>query len=255
MEETNCEAVSDSLSQARKANGTSSSGSSNGNETLKYQGRKTSRANSEQRRRIILEAALRIVVRDGVRGVRHRAVAKEADVPLSATTYYFRDISDLITDTFTLFVEMGAEKFKAFWEESDTKLQEALALLDGQHPNSLSQDVQQVFVGKMVDLALEYIVAQLKEHRDYLIAERSFQLECLRNENLRPVAFNHQSYLLNSLESFFRRVGSEQPGIDAQLFAAVIMQVEYQCMVQSGDEPDIGMIRDRLTRQINLMIR
>ncbi|KEQ15405.1 TetR family transcriptional regulator [Endozoicomonas montiporae] len=247
--------MSDSLSQARKANGTSSSGSSNGNEALKYQGRKTSRATSEQRRRIILEAALRIVVRDGVRGVRHRAVAKEADVPLSATTYYFKDISDLITDTFTLFVEMGAEKFKAFWEESDTKLQEALALLDGQHPACLSQEVRQVFVGKMVDLAVHYIVAQLKDHRDYLIAERSFQLECLRNENLRPVAFNHQSYLLNSLESFFGRVGSEQPAIDAQLFAAVIMQVEYQSMVQSGDELDTDMIRDRLVRQISLMLK
>ncbi|WP_373691576.1 TetR/AcrR family transcriptional regulator, partial [Endozoicomonas sp. SESOKO2] len=63
-------------------------GAALGDGTLKYQGRKTSRANSEQRRRTILEAALRIVVRDGVRGVRHRAVAKEAQVPLSATTYY-----------------------------------------------------------------------------------------------------------------------------------------------------------------------
>ena len=254
MEATNCEVVSDSLSQASKDNGTSSSGSSNGNEALKYQGRKTSRANSEQRRRIILEAALRIVVRDGVRGVRHRAVAREAEVPLSATTYYFKDISDLITDTFTLFVEMGAEKFKAFWEESDSKLQEALALLGGQDSASLSQEVRLVFVERMVDLAVHYIVTQLREHRDYLIAERSFQLECLRNENLRPVAFNHQSYLLNSLESFFRRVGSEQPDIDAQLFSAVIMQVEYQCMVQPGDEPDTGLIRSRLMRQISLML-
>lgn len=255
MEATNCEVVSDSLSQARKANGSSSSGSSNGNEALKYQGRKTSRANSEQRRRIILEAALRIVVRDGVRGVRHRAVAKEADVPLSATTYYFKDISDLITDTFTLFVEMGAEKFKAFWEESDNKLQEALALLDGQDSARLNAGVRGVFVDKMADLAVEYVMAQLREHRDYLIAERSFQLECLRNENLRPVAFSHQSYLLNSLESFFRRIGSDQPEIDAQLFSAVIMLVEYQCMVEPSEELDDTAIRAKLMRQISMMLK
>ena len=72
---------------------------------INYRGRKASRARSEQRRKAILEAALRIVVNDGVRGVRHRAVAKEAEVPLSATTYYFKDISDLIADTFTLFAE------------------------------------------------------------------------------------------------------------------------------------------------------
>src|SRR5690606_40873094 len=72
---------------------------------LQYHGRKASRAKSEHRRRLILEAALRIVVRDGVRGIRHRAVAAEAEVPLAATTYYFRDIDELIVDTFTLYTE------------------------------------------------------------------------------------------------------------------------------------------------------
>ena len=65
-------------------------------ESVQYQGRKASRHGSEQRRQQILDAAMRIVVRDGVRGVRHRAVAAEAGVPLSATTYYFKDIDDLL---------------------------------------------------------------------------------------------------------------------------------------------------------------
>ena len=251
MEATNCEAVSDSLSQTGKAQGTSASGSSNGNETLKYQGRKTIRANSEQRRRVILEAALRIVVRDGVRGVRHRAVAKEADVPLSATTYYFKDISDLITDTFTLFVEMGADKFKAFWEESDNKLQEAMALLDNE--GDLTRDVRRAFIAKMAELAVNYVIAQVRDHRDYLIAERSFQLECLRNENLRPVAFNHQSYLLESLERFFQRVGSDQAEVDARLLSAVIMQVEFESMVNDG-KVDRNRVRRQLLRQITIML-
>ncbi len=47
-------------------------------ESVKYQGRKASRQGSEQRRQEILDAAMRIVVRDGVRAVRHRAVAAEA---------------------------------------------------------------------------------------------------------------------------------------------------------------------------------
>ena len=44
-------------------------------QNVEYQGRKASRHGSEQRRQLILDAAMRIVVRDGVRGVRHRAVA------------------------------------------------------------------------------------------------------------------------------------------------------------------------------------
>ena len=70
-------------------------------ESVQYQGRKTARQGSEQRRQLILDAAMRIVVRNGVRGVRHRAVAAEAGVPLSATTYYFKDIEEVGTASFS----------------------------------------------------------------------------------------------------------------------------------------------------------
>ena len=216
---------------------------------LKYQGRKTSRANSEQRRRTILEAALRIVVRDGVRGVRHRAVAKEAEVPLSATTYYFKDISDLITDTFTLFVEIGADKFKTYWEESDSQLQEAVGSMS--HPDVSREQ----FAGKLADLAVEYVLVQLREHRSDLIAERAFQLECLRNENLRPIAFNHQAFFLDSLEAFFIKIGSNEPKADAHLFAAVTKQVEFEGLISSDLVKSTNMIRKMLKRQIMLMVK
>ncbi|MGI9277705.1 MAG: TetR/AcrR family transcriptional regulator [Endozoicomonas sp.] len=244
MEATNCEATNSSFAQVTESEDRTSSGSG----SLNYQGRKTSRVNSEQRRRTILEAALRIVIRDGVRGVRHRAVAREAEVPLSATTYYFKDISDLITDTFTLFVEMGAEKFKAYWEESDHKLTEALSALEGH------LDSGALFVDRLTDLAVEYVVSQLEKHRDYLVAERAFQLECLRNDKLRPVAFNHQNYLMQSLKAFFARIGSSQPEVDARLLNAVIMQVEYEGLVKEG-EHDVDFMRVMLKRQLEMMYR
>ena len=81
-----------------------------------YHGRKPARQSSEQRRLAILQAALRVMVRDGVRGVRHRAVALEADVPLSATTYYFKDIHDLLADALTLYAKEVMENIvNPFW--------------------------------------------------------------------------------------------------------------------------------------------
>src|SRR5690606_21378739 len=79
-------------------------------ENVQYHVRKVIRRRSEARRQAILDAAMRIIIREGVRAVRHRAVAAEAEVPLSATTYYFKDISDLITDTFALYVERSAAR-------------------------------------------------------------------------------------------------------------------------------------------------
>jgi DNA-binding transcriptional regulator YbjK len=53
----------------------------------------------EVRRRLILEAAVRVIGTGGLAAVTHRAVAEEAGVPLGSTTYYFRDREDLLGQT------------------------------------------------------------------------------------------------------------------------------------------------------------
>src|SRR5262249_59005138 len=50
------------------------------------------------KRRRILEATLAIVGREGAGAVTHRAVAREAGVPLAATTYYFSSRHDLLAE-------------------------------------------------------------------------------------------------------------------------------------------------------------
>ena len=100
-------------------------------ESVQYHGRKASRQGSEQRRQAILDAAMRIIVREGVRAVRHRAVAAEAEVPLSATTYYFKDINDLITDPFAQFVERSAAHMGQFWSSTEGLLRDQVSRLDG----------------------------------------------------------------------------------------------------------------------------
>lgn len=50
----------------------------------------------EQRRRSIVDAAVELLCEGGIGAIRHRAVAERAGVPLSATTYYFKSIDDLV---------------------------------------------------------------------------------------------------------------------------------------------------------------
>lgn len=54
------------------------------------------------RRRAIVEAALTLLGRGGSGAVTHRSVAAEADVPLAATTYYFRTKDEIVLDAFAL---------------------------------------------------------------------------------------------------------------------------------------------------------
>lgn len=62
-------------------------------------------ARGEERRREVLEAALRVVGRAGIRAATHRAVAAEAGTSLSATTYYFASGEDLLEQAFAHYVD------------------------------------------------------------------------------------------------------------------------------------------------------
>ncbi|MFJ8359479.1 TetR/AcrR family transcriptional regulator [Streptomyces sp. NPDC093984] len=49
-----------------------------------------------ERRRRIIDAAIRVVGEKGIAGLSHRSVAAEADVPLGSTTYHFRTLDELL---------------------------------------------------------------------------------------------------------------------------------------------------------------
>lgn len=57
------------------------------------------RARGVRRRQELLDACLRIISTRGIAGVTHRAVAAEAGVPSSSTTYFFATLDDLIAES------------------------------------------------------------------------------------------------------------------------------------------------------------
>jgi len=216
--------------------------------SVQYQGRKAARQGSEQRRQAILDAALRIIVREGVRAVRHRAVATEAGVPLSATTYYFKDIQDLITDTFALFVERSAEALAAFWASVEDDLQAMVASLAG------SQQARQELVERIVELAIQYVLTQLNERREHLLAEQAFLQEALLNPRLEQLAQSHRRILSLGVVHFFQVLGSGQPEQDAKVLTAIILQMEYQGLLDGVERLDISEMRAILTRYLYLVL-
>ncbi|MFV9653448.1 TetR/AcrR family transcriptional regulator [Pseudomonas sp. NY15367] len=217
-------------------------------ESVQYQGRKASRQGSEQRRQAILDAAMRIVVREGVRAVRHRAVAAEAQVPLSATTYYFKDIDDLITDTFAQFVERSAAQMAAFWASTQGALEEMVGRLDG------SEQARRQLAEEIAELAVQYVQRQLRERRDHLIAEQAFQQEALLNPRLRELVRAHRQILQQGVTHFFEVLGSRQPEQDAVLLTATIVRMEYQGLLDGVDHLDSQGMLAILKRYMNLVL-
>lgn len=215
---------------------------------VKYQGRKASRTGSEQRRRLILEAALRIVVREGVRGIRHRAIAKEAEVPLAATTYYFKDIEELINDTFTLYAEQALEVVNQF----SMRLHEPASGGESRSFTDLlsSSDVMaEVVADKMTD----YVIEQITKHRDSLIAEQAFRYEAILSPRLRVLGLAHKEALVEKLTELLGLLRSPNPLADAKIIIAILHRLEYQGLLVEPEEIDEADIRNTLLRQLTLI--
>lgn len=116
-----------------------------------------------ERRQRIIDAALRVVGRDGIGGLSHRTAAAEADVPLGSTTYHFASLDELLIAA----LRQANETFAA-------AVRDSRALAD---PGSdLAADLARI-MGEW--LAAERVRVEL-EYELYLAA--------LRRPVLRPVA-------------------------------------------------------------------
>ncbi|HET8705133.1 MAG TPA: TetR family transcriptional regulator [Pseudomonadales bacterium] len=216
---------------------------------VNYRGRRVSRSSSENRRKAILEAAMRLIVRDGVRAVRHRAVAKEAGVPLSATTYYFADISELIADTFTLFAEQNMGQIV---EPLTRKLFEFFASFPGDTLTA-AENRSKVIDG-VIEILIELIHVELTEKRESIVAERVFLAEAIRDVKLGALALAYQEELLRGIQFICHSFGVEEVETTAHLILYTILSLEYEALLVPPENYDYDRARAILRRQLTVLI-
>ncbi|GAA6152006.1 TetR/AcrR family transcriptional regulator [Pseudoteredinibacter isoporae] len=199
---------------------------------LDIKGRQPRRANSRHRRKEILEATMRIIARDGIRAVRHRAIAKEAEVPLSATTYYFKDIKDLINDAFGLFIEQS--QARSAWLKAQTLAlyQNRLAELSDNAPSAAQLESLSVEASALV---MEHIRRQVDDVESRRL-EHAFLNETLHNRSLEEKYQVLRGEILTAIQQFLERLGNDAPEADAQSLHGVIQWLEYLLVVENNPE-------------------
>ncbi|WP_026424607.1 TetR/AcrR family transcriptional regulator [Actinokineospora inagensis] len=122
------------------------------------------RTRGDRRRREIVEAALRVVERDGVAGVSHRSVAGEAAVPPASVTYHFATLDDLLVAALVWSAEDLAASIRDVIESSRIK---------GSGP-----------AGAVAELLAD----ALGPHRGRTVAQYELYLLAARRPALRPAA-------------------------------------------------------------------
>ncbi len=94
---------------------------------------------SSSTREALLDAALRVAVVHGVRGITHRKVATEAGIALGSTNYHFSSIDDLVLEAFRRFSVRERDRYdEMFRNASSTEdvIDAVLASVNGQHENT-----------------------------------------------------------------------------------------------------------------------
>ncbi|NCD19960.1 MAG: TetR family transcriptional regulator [Actinobacteria bacterium] len=77
----------------------------------------TRQSKGRERRRAIIEAAAEIIRDEGPSAVTHRAVAARAECSLSATTYYFSGLDELLAEAGKVNIKRWAERAEAVADE------------------------------------------------------------------------------------------------------------------------------------------
>lgn len=162
------------------------------------------RSRAEQRaarREAILDATVRILGAEGLAAVTHRAVAREAGVPLAATTYYFASKDELVEQALDLLATAEIESLV----ERAARLGERLG-----SPGELAAGL------------VEVLAPGTDEGRRALLAKYELYLEAARRPPLRATSARWIAAFTQLAEAALTAIGAPEPHRRAPLMVATI---------------------------------
>ena len=186
--------------------------------------RKPRRAKGEQTRRQILEAALRVIAEQGYRALTHRAVAKEAGVNLSLTTYYFKDLGEMLSEAFVHYKEGLRRDVDAHW-------QTMFEYLDQFDDKLLKEsEVRRQVVEKLARSLADFIENQIQHQAQGVAVEMTFFFDLHLDESQRELAYKLRNRFLEGFIKLFRRLDSPDPDADAELILGTLHRLQCQAI-------------------------
>jgi DNA-binding transcriptional regulator YbjK len=210
--------------------------------------RRGTRPRGEQTRQKILEATLRVIASEGVRGTTHRAIAREADVQLSLTTYYFRDLNELISLAYRTFMDRDYGELARQWKRAFRYLDQFAA------DDLASPDVRQRIIDYCTKRIVDHIRHGLTEHPDGLAVEHHFFYEALNDPQLKKLSARHRRRLLQPVVRFCEYFNTSDPETDAHLLLGTITRLEYEALPTTRDGVDYKSIRNEIRRIVGWIV-
>ncbi|PKH87843.1 TetR/AcrR family transcriptional regulator [Colwellia sp. Bg11-28] len=188
------------------------------------------RSKGEVTREKILIAAIEVLALNGIKGTTHRAIASNADLQLSLTTYYFKDIQELIHQAFRLNSERILSR-------TDTFLKAAFIVVIDIEKNELRKTiVKEKLCLQLSEMASEHLIDNIKHQAISLAVEQLMLTEIQVTPELCVLVKEHESVKLLPYEQLCQFFNKVNPELDAKIMYTVFSQLQY----------------GQLTKQINI---
>lgn len=167
-------------------------------------------ARGEQRRNDLLEAVIRLVARDGVASVTHRAVAAEAGVTHRLTTYYFQTKENMLQEAFRHLAVRSLEHATGA----------VGSVASATDPASLMRST--------VDAVVDAVLGGLYPEPGGAMAELAMALEVQKDPTLAKDYARWQAALEDVLADHARALNSDDPEADARIILAALRGLQIE---------------------------
>jgi DNA-binding transcriptional regulator YbjK len=177
------------------------------------------------RRTVLIHAAVGLIAREGLAAVSHRTVAKAADVPLGATTYYFASKTELLREALEVLADLEIRGLERASEQ---------LVAPGMSPETVADTLADL-CGPQLGLGPK-------------LARFEIYVEAARRPALRPIVERRTAALTRLAETALEAIGCPDAAERAEPLVAGLDGVLLQ---ELAAEPDLDRLRARLRAMVH----
>lgn len=160
-------------------------------------------ASKQDRREVLLDAAIEVVAKLGMRGLTHRAVEAEAQLPHGSTTYYFGTRRELLVALMSHMAERGRRALEPIARQL------TLRLADRSQPLELE--------------AISAAMLAWVDHESSMeLARYELQVTAARDPEMKALMTSACNAFVELTEPLVIACGSKNPGRDAKIVQAAL---------------------------------
>ena len=183
-----------------------------------------------RKKQTLVEAVLRLLAREGMGSITHRAVAVEAGTSLRSTTYYFATKEDMIREAFRYFVTCSLERIDRIRD---------LASAD------------KIDVATGARLIVDQVAAESEDPNTSWAAEFELVLGVSRDPALAPEYLDFQVKLEERVQLMMKELGSPHSARDARIVLGFLRGFELEQLTR----PDRPLSKRALVADLTRLLK